>query len=633
MFLRSKYVNIICIALVATILALGLTAGIFGIIAVLNPESIDMGDYSTPPKTQTVPIILPNDNDNEIPYSIQGQVDSDAVYLRGDSYGDYDGKEWGEATAYTKLIDSKYPATFLGSKSIESMSGAQAVGIAIIPHNSQMIIPSYTATKRGSTPIKEEYTLPQNDVSSAMASQEFMQKSAQERQYLVYYYEYTDTSIEPSGLSSEYKEYEEAYRSFVYGQYLNIDSDMKEYMLKIAEEEKIDKNAADLADKVCLYIANAAEYSVEYDENLDKEDNVIKAFIEEYKKGSCKHFASTATLLFRALGIPARYVTGFLTETRVGEWINVSKEDAHAWVEIYVDGFGWKTVETTPKQMQFTIKPVDVDMVYDGTSLTAEPIVEDVKQEINGESVILGNSFEAFLESSGYTYKAVVSGQLDQPGKGESKIESIKVFDTNGKDVSNMFTFTFEPGKMIHYAGTITLKSSDIDWAYTDGKLESQLQNCSIVVSEAENFSSNYTFTLLKKEISLKIGYRPHDFDIQILDESGSDVSYLYKKVYNLGKVHIYASLLVFESATAEKDYDGAPLIANTYKLKEGSLMDDDTLEISDGFVIGSITNPGVAYNNFDASKMVIKNAAGENVTNNYKFAYIIGMLTVYGKE
>ena len=44
MLLKSKYVNVICIALVSTVLALGLTAGIFGIIAVLNPDLLDMGD-------------------------------------------------------------------------------------------------------------------------------------------------------------------------------------------------------------------------------------------------------------------------------------------------------------------------------------------------------------------------------------------------------------------------------------------------------------------------------------------------------------------------------------------------------------------------------------------------------------
>lgn len=629
MLLKSKYVNVICIALVSTVLALGLTAGIFGIIAVLNPDLLDMGDYPTPPKHTPIPIIPPIDEDPDVPYTVQGQTDSDAVYLRTDSYGDYDGKEWLDATPYTRLIDSKYPATYLGTKSIESMSGSQSIGLAIIPHVSKIAVPTYTITKRNGSAYTPQYEVAKDDISAATATAEFMQKSAQERQYLLYYYDYRDTKIEPSGLSSEYTTYEQTYRTFVKQNYLNIDSEMKEYMLSIAEEQKIDKNSASVADQVCVYVNSVAAYSTEYDENLDKESNVVKAFIEEYKKGSCKHFASTATLMFRALGIPARYVTGFMTETVAGQWIDVTKDDAHAWVEIYVDGFGWKMVEATPTQMRFKIKPVDVDKVYNGTPLTAKPEVEDAK-ELNesGVEAMPENSFIAFIEKMGYTYEAVVSGELAKPGIGESKIESMKVFDSTGKDISHLFLFELAPGKMTHYAGEVLLQSKDGKWAYDLGKLMSNLEDCSVTFGEEDYFSGTCKVEAIATEISLKIGKQLHNFDVKITDQDGNDVTELYKKKYALGYIDIKAASLKFIATSVSVPYDGNPHIATDYTM-EGKLLEGDTLTVGEGFLIGELTTPGYTEILFDRSKLSIKNAKNEDVIDNYFIKYISGSLTV----
>nr|MBP3599329.1 transglutaminase domain-containing protein [Eubacterium sp.] len=66
-------------------------------------------------------------------------------------------------------------------------------------------------------------------------------------------------------------------------------------------------------------------------------------------------YASKAVLLYRGLGIPARYVEGYLadgTDAEQGEdryyRVEVQAKDAHAWVEIYKDGVGWIPVDVTP---------------------------------------------------------------------------------------------------------------------------------------------------------------------------------------------------------------------------------------------------------------------------------------------
>ena len=60
------------------------------------------------------------------------------------------------------------------------------------------------------------------------------------------------------------------------------------------------------------------------------------------------HFASAGTLLLRALGVPARYVSGYIADVTAGETVDVPDQNAHAWVEIYLRGYGWYPVEMTP---------------------------------------------------------------------------------------------------------------------------------------------------------------------------------------------------------------------------------------------------------------------------------------------
>lgn len=71
---------------------------------------------------------------------------------------------------------------------------------------------------------------------------------------------------------------------------------------------------------------------------------------DEITQAHCEFFAASATMILRARGIPARYVTGFVCrEAGDGDdvWL-VRRRDAHAWVEAYLPDKGWITVEPTP---------------------------------------------------------------------------------------------------------------------------------------------------------------------------------------------------------------------------------------------------------------------------------------------
>ncbi len=75
----------------------------------------------------------------------------------------------------------------------------------------------------------------------------------------------------------------------------------------------------------------------------------VSNFLLEHKNAHCEYFGSAATILLRSLGVPTRYVVGYLAyESDLGNSIIVRQRDAHAWAESWVPGTGWVTVDATP---------------------------------------------------------------------------------------------------------------------------------------------------------------------------------------------------------------------------------------------------------------------------------------------
>jgi hypothetical protein len=84
---------------------------------------------------------------------------------------------------------------------------------------------------------------------------------------------------------------------------------------------------------------------VERDERVDP----VVDFLKIHREGHCEMFASALALLARTQGIPTRVVTGY----RVSEvspifgYSVVRERNAHAWVDVWLDG-AWHTWDPTP---------------------------------------------------------------------------------------------------------------------------------------------------------------------------------------------------------------------------------------------------------------------------------------------
>jgi transglutaminase-like putative cysteine protease len=83
------------------------------------------------------------------------------------------------------------------------------------------------------------------------------------------------------------------------------------------------------------------------DEQHGKRD--LERFLMSDRAGHCEYFATSTVLLLRALGIPARYVTGYSLQeySRLEKSFLVRPRHAHAWAEAFVGG-EWVEVDTTP---------------------------------------------------------------------------------------------------------------------------------------------------------------------------------------------------------------------------------------------------------------------------------------------
>lgn len=76
----------------------------------------------------------------------------------------------------------------------------------------------------------------------------------------------------------------------------------------------------------------------------------ITWFLTASRRGFCQHFAGSMALMLRTLGIPARVAVGYTGgryDPAADEWVVVDR-DAHSWVEVYFEDYGWISFDPTP---------------------------------------------------------------------------------------------------------------------------------------------------------------------------------------------------------------------------------------------------------------------------------------------
>ncbi|MEN1785099.1 MAG: transglutaminase family protein [Bacteroidota bacterium] len=81
--------------------------------------------------------------------------------------------------------------------------------------------------------------------------------------------------------------------------------------------------------------------------------------VMEHRKGVCQDFAQIAIACIRAVGLPARYVSGYIeTLPPEGQEKLVGADASHAWFSLFIPDFGWVDFDPTNNQL-----PIDQHIV------------------------------------------------------------------------------------------------------------------------------------------------------------------------------------------------------------------------------------------------------------------------------
>lgn len=243
---------------------------------------------------------------DKVAFSVTATTDG-YLYLRGRSYDTYDGKHW-TVSEQSSGIDNGWGSVY---------SNAARVTIRMDHAREFYYFPGENGPTAKSRYFK--YGMLPNDEG--------------EKEYTFYW---GTPMPRTNTISSE-----------MWDQCLQLPEDTKIWAMEALQQMGL-QNTWRSAERIAAEVRQSAEYSLNPSRMPYGEDDFAAWFFDKAESGYCIHFATTATVLLRAAGIPARYVTGYAIEVPAGMEIAVPQSRAHAWVEYYTEGNGWKILDPTP---------------------------------------------------------------------------------------------------------------------------------------------------------------------------------------------------------------------------------------------------------------------------------------------
>lgn len=297
-----------------------------------------------------------------------------SFYLRGDSMAVYEDNRWKPLpeNAYPDMQDMQNPllageAVIVSFQPEVTIETDMKSGIYYIPYNA-------TAFPEDAEPFYDAY----------------VKNPSQQTTYTIPYV------LSRSPLQSS------AYDAFVHETYTQVPDETRQALSDILSElvGEEDADPYQYIPQVLEYVSTSARYDLNTPAVPDGED-FVSWFLHDSETGYCVHYATAATILLRCLGVPARYVTGYYTDVYENEWTTVTSDDAHAWVEIYLNGIGWIVLDPTPaadtpaqtvpeETVTAATDPIDTpqeDTPPADTEPPAAPDIPEEKQDTPQESV------------------------------------------------------------------------------------------------------------------------------------------------------------------------------------------------------------------------------------------------------
>ena len=173
------------------------------------------------------------------------------------------------------------------------------------------------------------------------------------------------------------------------------------------------------AEGICDYFRQNFSYSLSVNNGTGAE--MLDNFLYNTKQGHCALFATATVLALRELGVPARYVTGYVV-AGTGEAFDggykytLRERDLHAWVEVYSESMGWLPFDPTAAVDGFdgmaaeAVQNTEAPVITSESTTTPPPVIETT---VGSE----GDEAPDLTESGDITSKPPVF--TDETGEGE----------------------------------------------------------------------------------------------------------------------------------------------------------------------------------------------------------------------
>lgn len=286
------------------------------------------------------------------------------IYLKGMSYANYENNKW---SVLTDEQANDYPQDFQAFIMTANYQERSTVTIDTVNKESIVYTPYYLAS------INDTFS-PVCDV--------LVSNSDKATNYSMSVMPYSESELDNFSMDFSSQVYD--YDNFVKSYYLKLPYDTKLAMLKIAEENNLTGvSTQNIPQAVKQFVSHSASYSLNTQKVPDGRD-VAEWFLNDAETGYCMHFANAAAVMLRALGVPARYVTGYCADVVDGKAI-VTSDNAHAWVEYYDSSIGWIPLDATSSD--FVVVQATESIQPTTQSQTTSPTVQPTTQAQNTKPV------------------------------------------------------------------------------------------------------------------------------------------------------------------------------------------------------------------------------------------------------
>jgi hypothetical protein len=177
-------------------------------------------------------------------------------------------------------------------------------------------------------------------------------------------------------------------------------------------------------DNPAQTVENVAKYFSKFSYTLDLDskggESVLEDFLTRTKSGHCEYFATATALLFRVMGIPARYSTGYsVSEYSMLEDLFVARaRDGHAWVTAWIDD-KWVTIDNTPPQWRSLDREKKsifepIKDLFSWLRVKYEMFRRQKNETFNRALIILATILTLFMMVKIYLRKKIVSGRKNE---------------------------------------------------------------------------------------------------------------------------------------------------------------------------------------------------------------------------